>query len=78
MEYQSDKSDRKFQFWKRDPLAIPLSNENILIDKLDYTHNNPIKDKWKLAISPEAYKFSSADFYASGKDEFNFLTHFRR
>jgi REP element-mobilizing transposase RayT len=78
MEYRSDKTDRKFQFWKRDPLAIPLSNENILIDKLDYTHNNPVKEKWKLAINPEDYRFSSASFYTSGNDEFNFLSHFRR
>jgi REP element-mobilizing transposase RayT len=75
--FQSDKADRMFQFWKRDPLAIPISNEHILIDKLNYIHNNPIKDKWKLAILPEDYRFSSASFYKYGKDEFGFLTHVR-
>ena len=76
IRYKSEKTDRLFQFWKRDPLAIPLSNEHILIEKLQYIHNNPVKDKWKLATQPEAYRFSSASFYASGKDEFGFLTHF--
>lgn len=27
--------DRLYQFWKRDPLAIPLSTEDVLIQKLD-------------------------------------------
>ena len=78
LQYSSNKTDRKFQFWKRDPLAIPLSNENILIEKLNYIHNNPIKEKWSLANLPEDYRFSSANFYQTGFDEFNFLTHFRR
>jgi REP element-mobilizing transposase RayT len=27
--YKSDKKDRSFQFWKRDPLAIPIDSEKI-------------------------------------------------
>lgn len=77
-QYSSDKTDRKFQLWKRDPLAIPLSNDYILIQKLIYIHNNPVKDNWKLAALPEEYRFSSASFYMYGKDEFGFLTDFRR
>ena len=71
------KPDRKMQFWKRDPLAIPLSNEEILIQKLEYIHNNPIKEKWQLCILPEDYRFSSARFYKEGIDEFGILTHFK-
>jgi REP element-mobilizing transposase RayT len=37
--YKSDKDDRAFQFWKRDPLAIPISSEKIFISKLEYIHN---------------------------------------
>lgn len=77
-QYSSTKIDRKFQFWKRDPLAIALSNDDILIQKLSYIHHNPIKEKWNLAMFPEEYRFSSASFYRNGVDEFNFLTHFRR
>jgi putative transposase len=77
-QYSSTKTDRKFQFWKRDPLAIPLSNDDILIQKLNYIHNNPIQEKWKLAVLPEEYRFSSASFYMFDKDEFGFLTNFRR
>ena len=71
------KTDRKMQFWKRDPLAIPLTSEENLIQKLEYIHNNPIKEKWKLALLPEEYRWSSASFYKNGSDEFGFLTHFR-
>ena len=75
--YSSEKHDRQYQFWKRDPLAIPISTENTLIQKLDYIHNNPVREKWKLCKYPEEYRWSSAKFYAEGKDEFEILTHFR-
>lgn len=75
--FTTEKEDRKMQFWKRDPLAIPLSTEDILIQKINYIHNNPIKEKWQLAFQPEDYRFSSANFYLNGVDEFNFLKHFR-
>ncbi|RZJ85770.1 MAG: transposase, partial [Chryseobacterium sp.] len=47
-QYRSGKEDRTYQFWKRDPLAIPLTKESTLIQKLDYIHDNPIKEKWNL------------------------------
>jgi hypothetical protein len=31
--------------------------------KLDYLHNSPLQDKWKLSEYPEDYKYSSASFY---------------
>ncbi|SDE07681.1 hypothetical protein SAMN04488024_11190 [Pedobacter soli] len=75
-QYHSEKNDRSYQFWKRDPLAIPLSRESILIQKLDYIHDNPIQEKWNLSAQPEDYRWSSANFYETGVDEFGFLTHF--
>jgi len=75
--YKSDKEDRNYQFWKRDPLAIPLSTNDILLQKLDYIHDNPVKEKWNLCASPEEYTWSSANFYETGIDKHNILTHFR-
>ncbi len=75
--YQSEKNDRQYQFWKRDPLAIPISTENIMISKLNYIHNNPVKAKWALCKYPEEYKWSSAKYYVTGDDEFEILTHFK-
>jgi putative transposase len=75
--FASDKSDRRYQFWKRDPLAIPISSEDIFCQKLDYIHQNPVQEKWQLVKSPEDYRWSSAQFYKNGTDEFGILKHFR-
>ncbi|MEQ1798332.1 MAG: transposase [Lacibacter sp.] len=76
LQFQSDKADRLFQFWKRDPLAISITSKKALLQKLDYIHNNPVQEKWKLATVPEDYRWSSASFYLTGKDEFGILTHY--
>lgn len=75
--YKSDKDDRQYQFWKRDPLAIAISTEAIFLSKLEYIHNNPVRDKWKLCKYPEDYRWSSAKFYLEGTDEFGIVTHYR-
>ncbi len=76
LQYCSDKQDRCYQFWKRDPLAIHLSSIKIIEQKLDYIHANPVNEKWKLCKLPEEYKWSSAGFYFYGRDEFGILTHY--
>ena len=75
-QYKSEKSDRAYQFWKRDSLAIPLSSEKNLLQKLEYIHKNHIREKWQLAKVPEDYRWSSAGFYYGKPDEFGILTHF--
>ena len=45
-------------------------------DKLNYIHNNPIQEKWKLVSLPEDYQFSSAKFYFGLKAEFDFIVHY--
>ena len=75
-QFNSDKKDRSFQFWKRDPLAIPIDSEKIFYQKLDYIHLNPTTEKWQLAKLPEDYRWSSASFYENGIDEFGILKHF--
>lgn len=69
--------DRKFQVWKRNSLSIDLYSENVLIQKLNYIHQNPIQMKWSLAKLPELYKYSSAIFYEKGIDPFKILTHYK-
>lgn len=77
LNYLSDKNDRTYQFWKRDPLAVPLSTIQIMEQKLEYIHNNPVAEKWALCRLPEEYRWSSAGFYLDDMDEFNFLTHYK-
>jgi REP element-mobilizing transposase RayT len=71
------KKDRQFQFWQRDPLSIPLTSEKALIQKLNYIHLNPVREKWQLANLPEQFYWSSAKFYEESIDDFGFITHFR-
>ncbi|MEO6404551.1 MAG: transposase [Ferruginibacter sp.] len=75
-QYKSNKSDRQYQFWKRDPLAISLTTEKSFLQKLEYIHMNPIRPKWRLADIPESYRWSSARFYENGTDEFGVVSHY--
>ncbi len=68
--------DRNYLFWQRDPLAIEILGRTMLIQKLNYIHNNPLQDHWKLVTDPILYKYSSANYYETGFDEFNILTHY--
>ncbi|MDP2387272.1 MAG: transposase [Bacteroidota bacterium] len=67
--------DRKAQIWERNGLSFMLNNPETIKQKLNYIHNNPIKEKWSLAEVPEKYHYSSAAFYATGNDTFEMLTH---
>ncbi len=70
-----DAVDRKYQMWERNPLCVNLYSENIIKEKLQYIHNNPLKAR--LCHLPEAYRFSSAKFYMELGDEFGILTDYR-
>ncbi len=70
-------TERKHRFWQRDPLAVLMNTQEKVEQKLNYVHYNPLQEKWNLVIRPEDYKWSSARFYETGEDEFNFVTHYR-
>ena len=69
-----NKYDREYQIWKREPLGIPLLNEAMFIQKLNYIHYNPVRAG--LCELPENYHYSSSRFYLDGNDSFNMLTHY--
>jgi putative transposase len=68
--------DRKYQIWERNPLSIDIYSRDVLLQKLDYIHNNPLQDKWKLCDKPEDYRFSSAAYYIYDKSEWDFISHY--
>ena len=76
-EYASTQGDREYQFWERRSKSIPMMNRAIAGQKLDYIHNNPLQEKWQLAVLPELYKYSSASFYMLNETEFGFLRHYQ-
>ena len=74
--FESDKNDRSYQFWQRDPLAVRIFSREMFIQKLEYIHLNPLQEKWNLADRPENYYWSSAKYYEDGTNIFGFITHF--
>ncbi len=68
--------DRRYQLWERNPLWFELDNDVTLLQKLNYIHNNPLQEKWRLADSAENYLFSSAQFYHLETRNFDFLVHY--
>lgn len=67
--------DRQYPFWERNPLSVELWGEEVLVQKLRYIHQNPVRVgicEWS-----EQYKYSSALLYLTGKDNWGFLTHYK-
>jgi putative transposase len=67
--------DRKYQVWERNSLGIPLWSENVIVQKMQYIHDNPIRAG--LCTDMTNYKYSSARFYLQNVVDWNFLVHYR-
>ncbi|MGZ5246985.1 MAG: hypothetical protein ACXWCR_07755 [Flavitalea sp.] len=67
-------ADRAYQIWERNPLSIELYSEKVLIQKLNYMHQNPVRAK--LVKHPEDYRYFSAMFYETGSSEWKFLSYY--
>jgi putative transposase len=51
--------------------SLVIQSEKLFLEKLNYIHNNPCQEKWKLADTPEDYKYSSAANYILGIGYYN-------
>lgn len=67
--------DRQYQFWERNALSVPIWSEKVLLQKLNYIHQNPVRAG--LCADPKDYYYSSARFYETGIDDFGFLRHYK-
>ena len=74
-KYRVNAKDREYQFWERNSLSVDLWSPDVFMQKLDYIHNNPLQEKWRLVEFAEDYKYSSAKFYETGEDEFGLECH---
>ena len=72
--YEVNAADRKHHFWKRNSLGTELFTREVFLQKLNYIHYNPVYAA--LCNLPEEYKYSSAQFYEKGIDNFNILEHY--
>ena len=67
--------DRKYQIWERNSLSIELWTEDVFLQKLEYIHQNPVRAN--LGFLPAEYYYSSALFYLTEKNSFQFLEHYK-
>jgi putative transposase len=68
------KNDCIYHIWERRPKWIAINNREIFNQKLEYVHNNPIQERWKLVMNPADYRWSSAAYYAGEANELTFIS----
>ena len=71
--YAIKASNKKYEFWQPDSLAIPLFTHKVALQKLNYIHRNPLAGHWSLVKDPCDYKYSSARYYERNEKNFPFL-----
>ncbi len=59
---RANTQNEHYQFWQHDNHPIELDNNEIMEQKLDYLHNNPVEAGF--VIEPHHWKYSSAGDYA--------------
>lgn len=68
-EYHGSKNinNKKYQFWQQHSHPIELNSNELMDQKLDYIHQNPVKSG--IVLSPEEYLYSSAkNYYGLGHE----------
>ena len=55
-------NNTRFQFWQQHNHPVELSTNEMLLQRLDYIHNNPVTTG--IVTMPEYYLYSSAVNYA--------------
>jgi len=55
---------KEFQFWQHNNQPIELWSNKVIIEKIKYVHDNPVKEG--MVFYPEEYLYSSARDYAGG------------
>ncbi|MFD0793381.1 transposase [Mucilaginibacter litoreus] len=64
-EGKGNPNNEKYQFWRQGNHPIELFTNEVMDQKLDYLHNNPVKAGW--VDKAEYYLYSSARDYAGEK-----------
>lgn len=59
---KKNSNNTRYQFWQQDYHPIELSTNDMLEQKIDYIHDNPVRSG--LVYEAESYIYSSASSYA--------------
>ncbi|MBV8390965.1 MAG: transposase [Mucilaginibacter sp.] len=62
---ERNSNNEKYQFWQQDNHPVCLDSGHLIDQRLDYLHNNPVKEG--IVEEPEHYVYSSARDYAGIK-----------
>ena len=62
---KAHKDDRAYQFWQEGVHPELIQNDEMMRQKIDYIHYNPVKRGY--VDTPEHWRYSSARNYASGE-----------
>ena len=62
---QRNSNNETYQFWQQDNHPVCLDNPEMIDQRLDYLHRNPVTEG--IVEEPEYYLYSSARDYAGGK-----------
>lgn len=76
-EYVVEWHSRQFNFWQPNADWFLLNNESTILQKLNYMHTNPMQKHWNIIDDPIKYPFSSAKFYETRVNDFDFLFDYR-
>ena len=49
-KYAVKATDRQYNIWLRDPLAVLVSSREMAAQKLEYMHLNPLQPHWTLCV----------------------------
>lgn len=59
---KGNRHNKNYQFWQQHNHPIELNTNEMIQQRLDYIHNNPVEEE--IVLSPEDYLYSSAINYA--------------
>lgn len=68
-----EKAGQKYKVWQDRFDAVIIRHKNVLITKMKYIHNNPVKNG--LVEKAEDWNYSSAGFYVAEKEMYLPVTH---
>ncbi len=61
----ANSNNKGFQFWIQDNHPIKIADNTMLLQRLNYIHNNPVEAGF--VVEPQHWKYSSAHDYCGGK-----------
>ncbi len=72
VHFRVNAKDRKYQIWERNALSIEIHSNEVMKQKMNYIHQNPVKAG--IVKNATAYKYSTALHYSSQEIIWDFVT----